>query len=155
MVTKGSNGQPVLSATYGGLFWSLTTWDKVVNDSAGRIPLHVTVLSISDIIQEIQCILKSGIITTSKGFGGGTGMKTTGRGQSFGAWILDEDLQRLTDLLTRTGDLLGLAIDGRDHANGWMDHLDGKDLLYFAVINEPSQMLVDLRFLRAPVDKCP
>ena len=34
-------------------------------------------------------------------------MKTTRKGQSFGAWIPDEDLQRLTDLLARTKDLPG------------------------------------------------
>ena len=73
MVTQWNEKQPVLRAGHGWLLWNFTTWDKVVNDLAGRIPL--TMLSLSDIIREIQCIskciLKSGIITTTRGFGGG------------------------------------------------------------------------------------
>ena len=102
-------------------------------------------LDTSAIYFEIQCIIKSGVLTTSEDLGGGSASRVTAVErchQNFGKWVPAAELRRFIDMLTLTGDSPGLAFDGHDHAIGMQD---APRLLYFANINELLQMLADLR----------
>ena len=101
---KWDNGAPIINAGDRGYDWSYATWSYACYDDLGRLPLEL--LSISDIIQESQCILEAGVVRMPEGFGGGPGMPKNRKErcrQYFGAWKQDEGLRHCIELLASTG----------------------------------------------------
>ena len=136
--TWGLGEAPVrqISVGYEVAGWQFTALRLPFTDASGRVPLNL--LSIPDIIQEVQAILQSGIITTEFG------------DKSFGAWKMDIRLQYVVTMLAKSGDQWDAAADGLQMRVCAAAAAGPPPLLFFVRIHDLLVMITDLR---SAVDK--